>query len=551
CGSGAFLNQVLTFFIKEHQKLDELMSNLSGKKINSMIFHEILERNIFGVDINLESISITKLSLWLRIAQGKKKLNDLSQNIKIGNSLIADKNIDEKAFDWQKEFPKVENGFSLIVGNPPYVVVYDKTKKKYLEDTFPEFKRNNDLYVAFFIQCINLLKQNGVLGVITSNSFIKGLYFEKLRNTLIKFQIKEIIDFTNVLHFTDASVYSAITILEKKQMEVGWIMKSDFKKTKGWVKAHSNQFIALNGIFAKLANLPKINDYFLVKDVGYNYWSVGSKKSRENSIGSRVLYQGKKQNINDIPYLKGTQINRYDIQMPENYLKHNYHSFLNENDTFRFSADILETKPKLVYRQTSSKLVAMIDENCYHTDKTLHTIVAKDEYKNDIDLYFLLAIFNSKLLNYLYSILTEEEGRAFAQVKTVNIKQLPFILVEKKFQQIFIEKVNEILSLQPNFKKIQNNFLELLEEYGKNKKNTKKLDNWFELDWASLSLELTKSKIEMSLNKKTEWKDFFKQEKEKIINITEKIKNLENEIDHLVYQLYDLNEEEIKIIENE
>ncbi len=551
CGSGAFLNQVLTFFIKEHQKLDELLSNLSNEKIVSNIYHQILENNIFGVDINLESISITKLSLWLRIAQGKRKLNDLSQNIKIGNSLIADKNIDEKAFDWTKEFSKMGDGFSLIVGNPPYVLVYDKPKKTYLENKFPEFKRNNDLYVAFFMQCIHLLKNNGLLGLITSNSFIKGLYFEKLRNSLIKYQIKQIVDFTNVLHFTDANVYSAITILEKKEMELGWIMKSDFKKTKGWVKAHTNNFIALNGIFAKLANIPKMNHYFLVKDIGYNYWSVGSKKVRQNSIGSRVLYHGKKEHFNDIPYLKGTQIGRYKINKPENYLRHNYTSFLNENDVFRYRIDILETKPKLIYRQTSSKLVGMIDENGYQTDKTLHTIIPKDEYKNEISLYFLLAIFNSKLLNYLYSILTEEEGRAFAQVKTINIKQLPFMIIPKNDQQIFIDKVNEILSLQPDIKKMQNNFLELLEEYAKHKKFTKKIENWFDLDWVNFASELTKSKIEMSLNKKTEWKDFFKQEKEKIDTITEKIQNLEKEIDILVYELYNLTKEEIQLIENQ
>ncbi len=84
----------------------------------------------------------------------------------------------------------------------------------------------------------------------------------------------------------------------------------------------------------------------------------------------------------------------------------------------------METKPKLVYRQTSSSLIATIDTNGYHNDKTVHIIVNKPTQQYDLRL--VLAIFNSKLLGYLYKHLTEEVGRAFAQVKTVNIKRLPF-----------------------------------------------------------------------------------------------------------------------------
>jgi REP element-mobilizing transposase RayT len=109
CGSGAFLNSALDFLIKEHKQIDDLISNLTGDKIRMFDTDKnILENNIFGVDINEESVEIAKLSLWLRTAKKDRKLSDLNNNIKCGNSLIDSKEIaGEKAFDWQKEFPQV------------------------------------------------------------------------------------------------------------------------------------------------------------------------------------------------------------------------------------------------------------------------------------------------------------------------------------------------------------------------------------------------------------------------------------------------------------
>ncbi len=109
CGSGAFLNQALEFLIKEHAYLDELTAKLLGASIQySDIENSILENNLFGVDINEESVEIAKLSLWLRTAHKDRKLNNLNNNIKCGNSLIDDVSVaGEKAFDWFAEFPKV------------------------------------------------------------------------------------------------------------------------------------------------------------------------------------------------------------------------------------------------------------------------------------------------------------------------------------------------------------------------------------------------------------------------------------------------------------
>ncbi|MDD3194482.1 MAG: N-6 DNA methylase, partial [Paludibacter sp.] len=141
CGSGAFLNQALDFLMKEHSYIDELQAKLLGvPMILSDYEKSILENNLFGVDLNEESVEIAKLSLWLRTAQPNRKLNDLNNNIKCGNSLIDDPAVaGNKAFNWHDAFPQVfaKGGFDVVIGNPPYVTrgITDSLKKA-LNDSF-------------------------------------------------------------------------------------------------------------------------------------------------------------------------------------------------------------------------------------------------------------------------------------------------------------------------------------------------------------------------------------------------------------------------------
>jgi REP element-mobilizing transposase RayT/ferritin-like protein len=109
CGSGAFLNQALTFLIEEHNFISQINTDLrKGQREYFDSETTILEKNLFGVDINEESVEIAKLSLWLKTAKKGRKLTDLSRNIKCGNSLIDDPNIaGEKAFNWYEEFPHI------------------------------------------------------------------------------------------------------------------------------------------------------------------------------------------------------------------------------------------------------------------------------------------------------------------------------------------------------------------------------------------------------------------------------------------------------------
>ncbi|MEE4357904.1 MAG: DNA methyltransferase, partial [Desulfococcaceae bacterium] len=94
CGSGAFLNQALSFLIREHNFIIEIQTDLKKGQVSMFnVEKAVLENNLYGVDINAESVEITKLSLWLRTAHRERKLSNLNSNIRCGNSLIDDPEI--------------------------------------------------------------------------------------------------------------------------------------------------------------------------------------------------------------------------------------------------------------------------------------------------------------------------------------------------------------------------------------------------------------------------------------------------------------------------
>lgn len=177
CGSGAFLNQALDFLINEHAYIDELQAKLFGDAmILSDVEKSILENNLFGVDLNEESVEIAKLSLWLRTAQPNRKLNDLSGNIKCGNSLIDDPEVaGDKAFNWQEAFPQVfaKGGFDVIIGNPPYVK--EATNKNAFNglQNHPCYQGKMDLWYFFGWLALNISKEkSGIISYIAPNNWI-------------------------------------------------------------------------------------------------------------------------------------------------------------------------------------------------------------------------------------------------------------------------------------------------------------------------------------------------------------------------------------------
>ena len=240
CGSGAFLNQALEFLIVEHHYIDELQAKLFGDAmVLSEVENAILENNLFGVDINEESVEIAKLSLWLRTAQKGRKLTSLNNNIKCGNSLINDPNVaGNKAFDWETQFPKVfaKGGFDVIIGNPPYVDIkaLDNDLVKALFETFKTTENRINLYSIFIEKGFEIVKKYGFLSFIIPNSILVNSSYTKIRKMLLD-------DMTTIIKlpddvFEDATVETIIfefrkassiedvkTIVYKKDEKINYV----------------------------------------------------------------------------------------------------------------------------------------------------------------------------------------------------------------------------------------------------------------------------------------------------------------------------------------
>jgi hypothetical protein len=537
CGSGSFLinayQYLLDWYLGEYIKAPDQYKKQCVKtggrngtavyKLSANERKRILTSHIFGVDIDAQAVEATKLSLLLKALEGLngreiqkelfngRVLPDLSRNIKCGNSLIGndfyaqgtpglteDDQYRINAFDWETEFADAftDGGFDAVIGNPPYVLIFDgrgKKYKKYIEAKYPQFQRNNDLYAAFIVKGISLVKQRGRFSFITPNTYLRGDYFKALRSYVTQFRINEVVDFGINMVFKEANVCTAITNVTKEDPANEWVLKSGIDVVRGKVKPSSDVFIVGNALLEKLDKCVKFDDVLIIKDVGYNYWSVGRGKLRGDSISSRVLYSGARENSKDIPYYKGSNIQKYLLSGPSQYLRYNYRTFLKENDIFRFTPKLLETKPKIIYRQTSGSLIGTIDAGGCHNDKTVHIILPKDGLK--VDLRYVLALFNSKILNYYYQTTTEEQGRVFAQVKTRNVKKLPFVLPGKSVHDKLVSLVDQMFAL-----------------------------------------------------KKKEQAETLPQAK---TMTGRRIQALDKQIDALVYDLYGLTEEEIRVVEGE
>lgn len=227
CGSGVFLIMAFDFMKAELTRVNDKIKDLLpkaehfGDLLDYVPDSEILTDNLFGVDVNEESIEITKLSLWIKTARRGKVLDSLSGSIRVGDSLIEDSNFAylDHAFTWETAFPGVfaEGGFDVVLGNPPYVrMEFLKLLKPYLEKRYEVVSDRADLYCYFYERGLRLLKPGGRLGYISSNTFFKTGSGKPLREYLRKeATIESVVDFGDLQIFEGVTTYPAILTMKR------------------------------------------------------------------------------------------------------------------------------------------------------------------------------------------------------------------------------------------------------------------------------------------------------------------------------------------------
>ncbi|MCF1420316.1 Eco57I restriction-modification methylase domain-containing protein [Mangrovimonas futianensis] len=578
CGSGAFLNQALEFLMDEHHYIDSLESQLLGYAFEFPgVENHILEKNIFGVDINEESVEIAKLSLWLRTAQRGRKLTSLNNNIKCGNSLIDDPEVaGDKAFDWQKEFPKVfeRGGFDVIIGNPPYGAYLNQVDKNFLSQKFNTFQGNFEVYF-FFIELLDFLSnENGVAGYITPDTWINIPQAQRLREFVLKsFGVLNIVTFSYSV-FEDASVNAIAFILDKGNVvDTCKIIHSE-DKTKGlilsnnitqesdiniWKKSDDKQFqVWQSTMDINIIEKIKLDVLFglEVLDVSQGIVPYSAEHLTKEEIKERIYHNDSCLGSEWGEWVQGRAISRYCIDKSEKqYLK--YGDWLHRSRKPKYFNGSRILIQEITGGNPPRISATIYSEQLYHDPGIISCInISK------LPTEYLLAVINSKLISW-FNIKTTPKGKrtTFPKVLIGDIRKLPF----KKANDDFILKIKTSVSLiseqSINLQNQSEVFLSLLKSKFKIKGLSKKIFSWDLLEFDEFIKELEKSRknsakengieyTKLSLSEEAEWMQYFNEQKQKAQELKQQIDKTDKEIDQMVYELYGLTQEEIEIVEN-
>lgn len=561
CGSGAFLITAFEFLLNYNKYLDDKIFDLVGTSdLFSDRTKEILQNNIFGVDLNRESVEITKLSLWLKTADKNKTLASLENNIKCGNSLIDDPEIaGDLAFNWEKEFPEIfaNGGFDIVVGNPPYGVNFDDKTKKYLLE-FDKLVPDYEIYIYFISLYRKILKNNGYLSYIFPNTFLSTLFGKKYRENLFNtITVKEIIDLSNDNTFVDASVRTIIfsfkNILENSDIKFLKTRDKTFYSFKDYLKNEVMENIENiaslffqnkkeKEIISKIKNNQKLADFFEVSQglIPYDKY----RGHDEYTIKNRIWHSNVKKDETYKKELKGEDVKQYLLNW-NNELWISYGEWLAAPRERKFFVN----KRILIREITKDKLFACYtEEEFYNTPSLVNVINEKDI----LELKYILTIINSKLLGWYHNKTSPKANKGlFPKILVNDVRNLPLVNIPLEKQQPFIEKADKMLSLNRELQDLSQKFQRMLLRKFDLEKLSTKLQEWYLLDFSDFIKELKRLKVKLSLSQESEWEEYFLEEKSKAIAVDSEIKNTDKEIDSMVYKLYDLTDEEIKIIEEE
>ena len=583
CGSGSFLlgaYQYLLNWHKDYYYQNPKKSNplTADGNLTTTEKKKILLNNIYGVDIDTNAVEVTKLSLLLKCMEGETQasiaqqinmFNDrvlptLDNNIKSGNSLIDTDYYDNqldfgeerkiKPFNWQEEFNKIlPRGFDAVIGNPPYIKelvskeIFEPVLKSKLGKLYHQGKM--DFWYYFVHKGIDILKPNGFLAFITNSYWMRSDGASKLIDRIEKeFTVNTIVDFDNYKVFEDVSGKHNISIFTKGQNKKAKcrVLTINKKNPSSDIADYNlleilNEFLFSN---SKL-NIQSSENIFENCDLLDNHFEVSQgvveatdkitkalkEKTKRDDINIRdgvfVLTEqeiinlgfSKEEKMLLKPYVNSLHVKRFNISFANEYLlylgksereeiakgifpnikKHldNMKDFITSSNSpygiHRTREQRFFEEPKLICKGMFFKPEFSFDEEKYYCGFSFSVIIQKT---NEFDLKLLLAIMNSKLGEYWFNLNGKKRGVGVdIGVKVFRLFPLP-TNTNKDFKKLNDEILKAELQLTELYKIINN-----------------------------LTLESTIKQTERQIS------------------------HFENKINELVYQLYNLTQEDILLID--
>ena len=595
CGSGAFLIAAFDFLKAEQNRVRERLTELEP----GLLTHadadadiEIITRNLYGVDVNAESVEITKLSLWLKTAKRGRQLESLDRTICWGNSLVEDSDFHIRAFEWKKAFPDIfaRGGFDIVLGNPPYVrMELIKRFKPYLEKRYEVVADRADLYAYFFELGTRLLKPGGRLGYISSSTFFRTGSGEALRRYLSeKSEIETVVDFGELQIFEGVTTYPAIITLRRIN---GRSPDADLCFLN--VETLPDDLSKAFGLGAQ--PMPRAR-------LGTGSWRLESDRldaiRKKMAAGRKTLAEiygpplyGIKTGLNEAfilnrarrdaliardprsaellkPFLIGENLKRWHIESDDLWLIYTPKKRVDIEQYPAIRDHLAPFRDQLEERATKQEWWELQQaQAAYETHFLNNTVIWRDisrgptfsflsnpHYLDCTNFFWPSAI--SSLASYLGSKsfwfqlagLTPIASGGYYRLKGQYFDFIPS-LRDDQIQSLF-EPGRDIQTSCEQRYAWHCAFLRRLADVAPGALQTPALKNWADFNFSELRVLLKKHlKADIAVSERDQWEAYFNARKSEVVTLSARIADLESEINDRVYRLFDLSRDEIAAIE--
>ena len=594
CGSGAFLVAAFDEMARRYRDAVTALDAL-GEEIDFDVFDAIVTRNLFGVDLNPESVEITRLALWLKTARRNHALQNLEATIKVGNSLIADQAATPQPFDWPAAFPGVfaRGGFDVVIGNPPYVrMEHLKDIKPYLARHYVVADDRTDLYAYFFEKGVGVLKPGGRLGYISSSTFFKTGSGQNLRTFLGDgVALESVVDFGDVQLFEGVTTYPAILTLVKGEAagddlrflavrdrapdDLGRAFQRDGRPMpRARLGPGSWQFEddALARLRAKIVTGRKTlgevygPPLYGIK-TGLNAAFVIDRETRD-----RLVKADPKSTDLLKPFLRGEDIKRWRVESADLFLintprgkvdidaypavrtwlapfRERLEQRATKQDWWELQQAQLAYQPafsrrKLIWPDISPEARIAADASGVFLDCTAFFVATDDEW--------LVTLLNSRVAWFFWRTLTPNIRGGFARLKAQFVGQTP-IPALRKGDALRLAELGDSnsavsadrLALQ---EAVRRRILDLAPP-GRSRLSGR-LQAWHDLDFTEFRAEIAKAfKAEIPLKERGDWETYLAENATEVHRLRDAIAAAEREIDRIVYDLFDLDADEVALLE--